>query len=80
MARLVESVAADYKGYVQWEKVITHDLNGAQRFMALSEKLGRPAPIPSIFINGELTFMTIPASGELKDVLDRMILEQDGDP
>ncbi len=78
MARLVESVVADYTGYVQWEKVITNNLNGARRFMALSDKLGRPAPIPSIFINGELTFMSTPASGELKDVLDRLISELDG--
>lgn len=80
MARLVESVAADYKGFVQWEKVVTNDLNGAKRFIELSDHLGRPAPIPSIFINGELTFMSTPASGELKEVLDRLILEQDGGP
>ncbi len=79
MARLVESVAAEFREYVQWEKVVTKDPNGAQRFMALSEQLGRPAPIPSIFINGELAFMSTPASGELKDVLDRLILAQDGD-
>ena len=79
MARLVESVAAEYREHVQWKKVVTKDPKGAQRFMALSDKLGRPAPIPSIFINGELAFMSTPASGELKDVLDRLILAQDGD-
>ena len=79
MARLVESVVADYKKSVQWEKVITKTLDGAKRFMELSDRLGRPAPIPSIFINGELKFMSTPASGELKNVLDRLISEQDGD-
>ena len=79
MARLVESVAADYKGSVQWEKVVTNNLNGARRFMELSDQLGRPAPIPSIFINGELTFTATPPSGELKEMLDRLISEQDGD-
>ena len=80
MASLVESVVADYKGSVQWEKVVTQNLTGAKRFMELSAQLGRPAPIPSIFINGELTFKSTPASGELKEMLDRLIQEQDGDP
>ncbi len=76
---MVESVAADYKGTVQWEKVITKNLSGAKRFMELSDQLGRPAPIPSIYINGELKFMSTPAGDELKEMLDRLILEQDGD-
>ena len=76
MARLVESVAADYKETVQWEKVITKNLSGAERYMELSDQLGRPAPIPSIFINGDLKFMMTPAGGELKEVLDRMVSEQ----
>ncbi len=80
MARLVESVAADYEETVQWEKVVTKELGGAERFMALSNQLGRPAPVPSIFINGELRFKITPAGGELKAMLDRLILEQDGDP
>ena len=80
MARLVESVAADYKESVQWENVVTSRLNGARRFMELSDRLGRPAPIPSIFINGELTFRFTPSSGELKKMLDRLILEQEVDP
>ena len=80
MARLVESVVSDYKEAVRWEKVVTNNLNGAKRFMELSDQLGRPAPIPSIFINGELTFVSTPASGELKEMLDRLILERDGDP
>lgn len=73
MARLVESIAADYKESVQWEKVVTKNLNGAERYMELSNQLGRPAPIPSIFINGELTFIVTPASGELKEVLEQLI-------
>jgi hypothetical protein len=73
MARLVESVAADYNGSVQWEKVVTNNLDGAKRFMELSDQLGRPAPIPSIFINGELTFTVTPAGTELKEMLDQLI-------
>jgi hypothetical protein len=73
MARLVGSVASDYKETVQWEKVVTNNLKGAERFMELSKQLGRPAPIPSIFINGELTFTVTPAGTELKEMLDQLI-------
>jgi hypothetical protein len=73
MARLVESVVADYPESVRWEKVITKDLMGAQRFMELTKKLGRPAPVPSIFINGELKFDTTPPGDDLKVVVDRML-------
>jgi hypothetical protein len=73
MARLVESVVADYGETVQWEKVITKDLIGAKRFLTLSKELGRPAPIPSIYIDGKLVFDVTPGSDELKELLDKLI-------
>lgn len=73
MARLVESVVVEYGDQVRWEKVITKDLKGAERFMALSRDLGRPAPVPSIYINGELKFETTPAGEDLRSLLDEMI-------
>jgi hypothetical protein len=73
MARLVESVVVDYGETVQWEKVITKDLIGAKRFLTLSKELGRPVPIPSIYINGELVFDVTPGSDELKELLDKLI-------
>lgn len=73
MARLVESVAVGYEETVQWEKVITNDLVGAKRYLELTNYLGRPAPVPSIFINGELIFKVTPSSEELKGYLDQQI-------
>jgi len=73
MARLVESVVTDYGDTVRWEKVITKELKGAQRFMALSKELGRPAPVPSIYINGKLTFDITPESEQLREVLNRLV-------
>jgi hypothetical protein len=73
MARLVESVVPDYGEAVQWEKVITKDLMGAKRLLALSKELGRPAPVPSIYINGELAFDVTPGSDELKELLNKLI-------
>lgn len=73
MARVVESVASDYGDALKWEKVITKQLAGAMRFGELSKQLGRPAPVPSIFINGELVFSTTPSQEELKEHLDGML-------
>ena len=73
MARLVESVAVDYKETVQWDKVITKNLTGAKRYMELTNNLGQPVPVPSIFINGELVFTATPGSEELKGFLDQLI-------
>ncbi len=73
MARVVESVASDYGEALHWEKIETKQMAGAMRFGELSKNLGRPAPVPSIFIDGELVFGTIPGQEELKACLDRLI-------
>ena len=70
MARAVEAVAKDYGADLLWEKVITKELAGAHRFMELSRSLGRPAPVPSIFINGELIFDQTPDEETLRSCLD----------
>jgi len=73
MARLVESVVPEYGETVRWEKVVTKDLIGAKRFLTLSKELGRPAPVPSIYIDGELAFDVTPGSDELKELLNKLI-------
>ncbi len=73
MARVVESVAADYGEALHWDKIETKQMSGAMRFGELSKNLGRPAPVPSIFIGGELVFDTTPGQEELKACLDRLI-------
>lgn len=75
MARVVESIASDYGNAVRWEKVITKDLAGALRFGELSKQLGRPAPVPSIFIDGKLVFSSTPGREELREHLDGMLAE-----
>ncbi len=73
MARVVESVAAEYGDVLHCETVITKNMEGALRYGELSKNLGRPAPIPSIFIDGELVFEVTPGTEELKDYLDRLL-------
>jgi len=73
MTRVVESVAPEFEDVLTWEKVITKELAGAQRYQEFSKLLGRPAPVPSIAINGQLVFETIPDPEELKACIHRNI-------
>ncbi len=45
---------------------------GAMRYGELSKNLGRPAPVPSIFIEGELVFEVTPIKGYLDKFLDEL--------
>ena len=75
MARVVESIAPDYVDELHWEKVITKEMSGAMRYGELSKILGRPAPVPSVFIDGKLVFDTTPSREDLKAFLDQIISE-----
>lgn len=70
---MVESVAPQYGEALHWEKVVTKELRGATRCIELSRALGRPAPVPSIFINGRLAFETTPSVEVLKERLDQLL-------
>jgi hypothetical protein len=74
MARVVESIASEYAEGLSWKKVITKTLEGAGRYQQLSRSLGRPAPVPSIFINGELAFEMTPGPEDLRAYLNRLEL------
>lgn len=73
MARVVETVVSDYSDSIRWEIVVTKKLEGAVRHAELSKKLGRPMPVPSIIINGELAFESIPSVEELRVCLDHCL-------
>jgi hypothetical protein len=73
MARVVDSVAPDFGDVLHYEKIITKEMSGAIRYGELTKSLGRPAPVPSIFIDGQLYFDTIPSREELKTCLDRLV-------
>ena len=73
MTRVVESVAPEYEDVLTWQKVVTKELAGAQRYAEFSKLLGKPVPVPSIAINDRLVFETIPGTEELKACIDRYI-------
>jgi hypothetical protein len=73
MASLVESVAPAFGENLRVEKVITKTLAGATRYNRISKSLGRPAPVPSIWVDGELIFDMTPAQEDLRDFLERRL-------
>lgn len=69
MARVVESVVGEFGERLVWEKVVTKEMAGAMRFTELSKSLGRPAPVPSIFVDGRLIFDRTPSQEQLVEYL-----------
>ena len=78
MTRVVESVAPEFEDVLIWKMVVTKDLAGAQRYKQFSKRLGKPVPIPSIVINDQLVFETIPSTEELKacikEIFNKLLL------
>ncbi len=66
MARVAEAVAENLGNAIQLKIVITKQLDGAMRQMEISRTLGRPAPVPSIIIQGDLAYESTPGTEELE--------------
>ena len=73
MARVVESVVPAFGEAVRFDKIVTKQLAGATRYAEISKILGRPAPVPSIFIDGELVYDQTPDPEVLREHLEQMI-------
>ena len=80
MAEAVEEVMGEYGNHIRLSKIrYMKDKNDACRFIELSvalygkeavQKGEKLAPVPSLFINGELIFDKIPPRYELTNAID----------
>lgn len=86
MDEAVREVMPQYADYVEYRRVDFMIGNGKQRFLELSYSLFgkevvhrhiRLAPVPSLFIDGELYFDAIPPRFELEEAIEE-ILDQRG--
>ena len=73
MTRVVEAVAPEFENSLTWQKVITGEFDGARRYQEFSKNCGKPVPVPSIAINGQLVFETTPGPEELKACIERLL-------
>lgn len=55
------------------ELLFLRQAKGALRYNELSSQLGRPAPIPSIFLNGRLLFEVIPGVDDLREAIKELM-------
>ncbi len=73
MTRVVESVASAFGDALSVEIIYTKELNGALHYTDISKEIGRPAPVPSVIINGKLAFEQTPSV----EVLTAYLREQE---
>jgi hypothetical protein len=76
MTRVVETVVPEYMDVLTWEKIVTKNLAGATRYREFSKALGRPAPVPSIVIEGKLVFDSTPSTEDLRACIQEVLEEQ----
>ena len=84
MDEAVREVIPKYDKHVEYHRVEFMKSSGKERFLELSRSLFgedgvykhcRIAPVPSLFINGELFFDAIPPKFELEDAIEEVIAE-----
>ena len=88
MDEAVREVIPQYEDFVEYRRVDFMQGDGKKRFLELSCALFGPegvhrhfrlAPVPSLFINGELFFDAIPPRFELEEAIEELI-QQSKDP
>ncbi|MBA4392269.1 MAG: hypothetical protein C0407_01835 [Desulfobacca sp.] len=85
MDKAVVEVLPQYDGLVDYQRVCFMESDEAQeRFLDLSKKLygiekveslEQVAPVPSLFIEGELIFDMIPPRFELEEAIDKSLVK-----
>jgi hypothetical protein len=85
MDETVQHILPKYEKYIQYRRVDFMKGADKQRFLDLSyslfgqenvRKYGRVAPVPSLFINGELVFDAIPPLFDLEEAIEEAIREK----
>jgi len=76
MARLALKVTRKLDG-VTLKIHYTKTSEGSKRWMELSKSLGKLAPVPSIFIEGQLAYHMTPEEEEFKDKLITLLAKKE---
>ena len=73
MARVVEAIKPEFGDTLTVDIIVTKEMKGALRYQEISKALGRPAPVPSIFVEGKLAFDQTPSKETLKAYLENYL-------
>jgi hypothetical protein len=73
----VDMIAEKYEGLIDIRTVIRQgDVKDAKYFLALCEKAGKMLTVPTILINGEVIFSTVPHPTELEAAIEKALKEK----
>ncbi|MQL52721.1 hypothetical protein GFC01_10695 [Desulfofundulus thermobenzoicus] len=73
MLETAEEAVAGFGDQVKIQLVYLRREEGGRRYRELSKQLGKPAPIPSIFLNGRLYFNITPPVEELQKAIQDIL-------
>jgi hypothetical protein len=85
MDEAVREIMPQYDKYAEYRRVDFMQGDGKKRFLELSRSLFgddgvdrhfRVAPVPSLFIDGELFFDAIPPKFELEEAIEEVLVEK----
>lgn len=73
----VDMIAEKFEGQIDIRTVIRQgDEKDAQYFLSLCEKAGKMLKVPTILINGEVIFTTVPHPKELEAAIEKVLKEK----
>ncbi len=74
----VDMIAEKFEGLIDIRTVIRQgDEKDARYFLTLCEKAGKMLKVPTILINGEVTFTTVPHPTELEAAIEKALKEKE---
>jgi len=75
----VDMIAEKFAGKIDIQTVIRQgSKEDAEHFLALCEKAGKMLTVPTILINGEVVFSTVPHPKELEQAIEKTLKAKDG--
>jgi len=73
----VDMIVEIFGDLVEIETVIRQgDRENAQRFLDLCKKAGKMLPVPTILINGEVAFTSVPHPSELEAAIETILVQK----
>ena len=73
----VDMIVEIFGDLIEIETVIRQgDRENAQRFLDLCKKAGKMLPVPTILINGEVAFTSVPHPSELEAAIEAVLVQK----
>ncbi|NOX33038.1 MAG: hypothetical protein GXP56_04780 [Deltaproteobacteria bacterium] len=75
----VDMVAETFGDQIDIQTIVRRgDLKNAMRFLKLCKKAGKMLPVPTILINGDVAFTSVPHPDDLKSAIEKYLVSLQG--